>query len=73
MRPVDGDTSGLADDAASRWHGGLLDRAPHETFNEDGDEGPDAGRVELVVEVQHPAVGTGRDNNVSRRAHKPGC
>jgi hypothetical protein len=56
MRPVDGDTSRLSDDAAFRWHGGLLDRAPYQTFNEDGDEGSDAGRVELVVEVPHPTL-----------------
>jgi hypothetical protein len=36
--------------------GRFLDRAPYETLNEDGDEGPDAGGAELAVEASDPTL-----------------
>jgi hypothetical protein len=49
-------TPRLPGNSACRAHRRLLDRAPHETFNEDGDEGLDAGGAELAVEASYPTL-----------------
>jgi hypothetical protein len=41
---------------ACRADGHLLDRAPYEALNEDGDERPDAGGAELAVEATDPTL-----------------
>jgi hypothetical protein len=46
----------LSGNSACRAHRRLLDRVPHETFNEDGDEGLDAGGAELAVEASYPTL-----------------
>ena len=40
----------------------LFDRASHEALHEDGDEGADAGGVELAVEASHPILKVGSGN-----------
>jgi len=40
----------------------LFDRASHEALHEDGNEGPNAGGVELTVEASHPALKIGSED-----------